>query len=321
MPNSPTDSTKAGPTGAIVLAFACVYFFWGSTYTAIRIGSAWMPALLFSGLRFFIAGLILLSWCAWRRLPLFHPPRTMAILGVVGVLLLGFGNVGLVYAERVVPSGLSSLVLAITPLFVALLEMALPGGEPLPLRGWLGMALGVAGLAALLSPTLRTGLAGDSARLGAIAVLMGGGFCWAMGSLLSRRSRLPVNTFVAAAWQMILAGLACLVIGSLLGTWNQAHANRAVIGSLAYLITCGSLIGYTCFIYLLEHVPVSKVASYAYVNPVVAVLLGIFFLGERPEPAEFAGMAMVILAVFLLNTARISARPRPVEDLEQLPEE
>ncbi len=280
-----------------------------------------MPALLLAGTRFLIAGAILLVWCRWRGLRIAWPPRTMLMLGVMGLLLLGGGNVGLVYAEKSVPSGLASLVLAVIPLYVALIEMFLPGGEPLPARGWLGIVLGFAGLAALLWPSLHTGLAGDRGRLWAIAALLAGALSWTVGSILSRRTRLPVNSFVAAAWQMLFAGAFSTALGTALSQWPDFHVNAASVGSQAYLITGGSLLGYTGFIYLIERVPVAKVTSYAYVNPVVAVLLGIFLLHERPEPAEFAGMACVVLAVFLLTTAQVKAKPRPIEELEQMPAE
>ena len=311
---------KPVKTATIVLAFASVYFFWGSTFTAIRIGAAEMPPLLLAGTRFLIAGALLLAWCRWRGLRLLWPRRTMLLLGLMGLLLLGGGNVGLVYAEQTVPSGLASLVLAVIPLYVALIEMFLPGGEPLPVGGWLGLGLGFAGLAGLLWPSLRYGIAGDSTRLLAIGALLAGALSWAIGSLFSRRTRLPVNSFVAAAWQMLAAGAFNTLLGTALGQWPRSHLNAAAVGSLAYLITGGSLLGYSAFIYLIEHVPVAKVSSYAYVNPMVAVLLGILFLHERPAVEEFAGMAAILVAVFLLTTARVKvqgARDR-VETLEQV---
>jgi drug/metabolite transporter (DMT)-like permease len=320
-PQPASQPAKAVSRASIVLAFASVYFFWGSTYTAIRIGAAEMPALLLAGMRFLIAGLILLAWCRLRGLRLVFPARTMGRLSLIGLLLLGGGNVGLVYAEKTVPSGLASLVLAVVPLYVALTEMFLPGGEPLPLRGWLGMALGFLGLGTLVWPSLETGLAGNRTLLLALVVLLAGGFSWAVGSLLSRRSKLPVNSFVAAAWQMIAAGAFNTAMGTLLNQWPEFHLNGAAIGSLAWLICGGSLLGYTGFIYLIEHVPVAKVSSYAYVNPVVAVLLGIFLLHERPAAAEFAGMAGILVAVFLLTTAQVKKKPQPasLEDREPVP--
>jgi drug/metabolite transporter (DMT)-like permease len=315
----PTPSESASKA-SIVLAFACVYFFWGSTYTAIRVGTAEMPSLLFAGVRFLVAGVLLLGWCRWRGLRLFWPSRPMLILSLIGLLLLSGSNVSLIYAEKTVPSGLASLVLAVLPLYIALAEMLLPGGEPLPLRGWLGIALGFVGLGVLLGPSLRTGFSGDRTRLLAIVVLLFGAICWTAGSLLSRHARLPVHSFVAAAWQMIAAGVFNLALGTAFGQWPDFHVNAASVGSLAYLVTGGSLIGYTAFVYLLEHVPVAKVSSYAYVNPVVAVLLGMVLLHERPEPAEFAGMAAILVAVFLLTTAQVKAKtaPRPAEELEQM---
>lgn len=300
---------RPATTATIVLAFASVYFFWGSTYTAIRIGAAQMPALLLAGTRFLIAGTILLGWCRARGMRLLWPRKEMLTVAAIGLLLLAGGNVGLVYAEETVPSGLASLVLAVVPLYVALIEMFLPGGEPLPRRGWYGMGLGFTGLAALVWPSLRTGMAGDRARLIALGVLLAGALSWTAGSLLSRRARLPMNSFVAAAWEMLAAGAVSTLLGTALHQWPRFHVNGAAIGSLAYLVTGGSLLGYTGFIYLIEHVPVAKVSSYAYVNPVVAVLLGIVFLHEHPEPAEFAGMVGILLAVFLLTTARVKTQP------------
>jgi drug/metabolite transporter (DMT)-like permease len=296
----------------IVLAFASVYIFWGSTYTAIRVAAACMPAILLSGIRFTIAGAILLGWCRWRGLRLLWPPKTMLVFCVVGLLLLGGGNVGLVYAEKTVPSGLASLVFAVIPLYVALIEMFLPHGEPLSRRGWLGLLLGLAGLAVLVRPSLESGLAGHRDVLLAFAAMFGGALSWTIGSLVARHVRFETgekpNSLVAASWQTLLAGVLCTLLGTALGEWPNVHLNAPATVSLAYLVVGGSLLGYTGFIYLLEHLPAAKVLSYTYVNPVIAVLLGILLLHERPAPAEFGGMAAIVLAVFLLTTAKIQAR-------------
>lgn len=319
----PDSTPHSASRASLLVAFACLYFFWGSTYTAIRIGTQYMPALVMGGVRYVASGALMLAWCRWRGFKLFYPPRAMLVLAAVGFFLLSLSNGALIYAEKSVPSGLASLMLAAMPLMVALAEMILPGGEPLPLRGWLGLGLGVVGLAALVWPTLRSAFlpSAASARLAGIGVLLCGALAWTIGSLISRRARLKVPTFVAAAWQMMLGGLISSLAATLLGQWPQARFNEAAVGSIAYLVVFGSLVGYTSFVYLLEHVPVAQVSSYAYVNPVVAVLLGILFLAERPEPAEFAGMALVVVSVFLVNTARVARKRVPIEELEQLPGE
>lgn len=296
---------KAASTAAIVLAFGCLYFFWGSTYTAIRIGALSMPTLLLAGPRFLISGLIMLVWCKLRGIRILHDRRSMGMLLLLSVLLLGTGHIGLVFAERYIPTGLCSLGFAVMPLYVALMEYFLPGGEPLSARGWLGILLGFTGLAIMLAPSLHNGLHGDVMVLLALVALFTAALSWAVGCVVSRRAKLPVNVLVVSAWQMIFAGILNTLAATAVGEWKDFHPTLSGLGAVLYLVTFGSLVGYTAFIYLLEHVPVAKVMSYTYVNPVVAVLLGIFILHERPAPSEFAGMATIILAVFLMTSAQV----------------
>ena len=307
-PSTELFQRKAATRLTIVVAFASVYIFWGSTYTAIRVATAYMPAFLMAGIRFTIAGAILLGWCRWRGLRLLWPGKAMFIFGGVGLLLLGGGNVSLIYAEKTVPSGLASLIYAATPLNVALIEMFLPKGEPLPRRGWLGMLLGFAGLALLVWPSMQSVMAGSRNLMWALAAMLGGTLSWAVGSLVARHARVQANSFVAASWQMLIAGVVCTLLGTALGEWPNVHMNRPATVSMVYLVVGGSLLGYTGFIYLLEHVPAAVVLSYNYVNPVIAVLLGIVLLGERPAAAEFGGMAAIVLAVFLITTAKVGAK-------------
>ncbi|MDR3741107.1 MAG: EamA family transporter [Terracidiphilus sp.] len=307
-PSHAHPRNKPSTSLSLVLAFASLYFFWGSTYTAISIGGAEMPALLFGAARFLIAGLILLAACAVMGLRLWWAPRDMAITAIVGIFLLSGSNVALIYAEQYIPSGLASLISACIPLLIALAEMILPHGEPLPLRGWFGLALGFAGLAILLSPSLRSGFHGNTTRLFAIGVLLFGCLCWTVGTVIGRRSRLQMNSVVGAAWQMFAAGIVNLILGTAFHQWPAFHPSSRGLLAIAYLVVGGSLIGYTSFVYLIERVPIAKVASYAYVNPVIAVLLGIFILHERPAAAEFTGMIAILLSVFLITTAQVRSK-------------
>ncbi len=290
---------------AVPLAFGCVYFFWGSTYTAIKVGTQYLPALLLTGTRFLISGSLLLLFCRLRGLRIFYSVRDMARLALFGILMLGVGNFTLVWSEKALPSGLAALIMAVTPLYVAVLEKLLPGGEQLHPRGIAGLVLGFVGLTVLMWPSLRHGISGQSAQALAGGALLIGSFAWAVGSLLARRAQLGIDTLVASGWQMLFAGIANAALSTLFGDWSRAHWTRPAAWSIAYLVTFGSWVGYTAYVWLLKHVPVGKVATYAYVNPVVAVLLGLLLLGERPVPTEYAGMLLVVLAVALVTSSRV----------------
>ena len=302
---------------AVPVAFACVYFFWGSTYTAIKVGTQYLPALLLTGTRFLISGSLMLVFCRLRGLRIFYAAREMAWLALLGFLMLGIGNFALVWSEKALPSGLAALIVAVVPLYVAILEKLLPGGEQLHPRGLVGLALGFGGLAVLMWPSLSHGISGQSVQALAGGMLLIGSFFWAVGSILSRRAKLKVDVLVAAGWQMLFAGIINAVFATIMGDWHHAQWTRPAAWSIAYLVTFGSWVGYTAYVWLLKHVPVGKVATYAYVNPVVAVLLGFFLLGERLVLSEYIGMFLVVIAVALVTSSQVkSAAPQQKPVLE-----
>ena len=289
----------------IPIAFACVWIFWGSTYLAIRTGVQVLNPFLLVAVRFLISGPIMLLLCAARGLPLRPSARDFRLLIVIGILILGLGNMGVVWAEQYLASGLASLIVAVIPLYVALMEAVLPHGERLSARGWTGIAIGFLGLLVLLSPGLREGLHGHSGQLLGSSVAVASAFAWTAGSVLSRRAKLQTGAFVSAGWEMIIAGLFNGLLVLATGAGHHVHWTRQGIWSIAWLVTFGSLVGYTAYIYLLDHVPVAKVSTYAYINPIVAVLLGAWLLGERMVAVQYAGMAAILVAVYLVTSAKI----------------
>jgi drug/metabolite transporter (DMT)-like permease len=297
----------------VALAFGLVYLLWGSTYLGIRIVVEHIPPAMMGASRYLLAGLPMLGWCALRgrRIALTRSDfwRVLAI----GVLLLTGGNVVLAWAEQYVPSGLAALIVAVVPIWVAVIESILPRGERLAARGLAGLALGIVGLGVLMWPRLLAGGgAGRMQVLGALGLV----FCslsWAAGSILSRRSQLRLDPFTAAAWEMTLAGVVNLGIVLALGDHHRVLWTTRGVAAIFYLVIFGSWIGFTAYIWLLEHVPTSKVATYAYVNPVVAVFLGWLILHESVDVYIAAGSAVIIAGVALVNSSKIHQAAAPAE--------
>jgi drug/metabolite transporter (DMT)-like permease len=297
----------------ILVSFACVYIFWGSTYLAMRYGVQVLPPFVIASTRFLISGPLLLAICALRGMKILPTRRELGVLAIIGVLMLGCGNTAVLWSEVYLSSGLAALLVAGIPLYAALIEMFLPNGEGLPARGWIGIALGFIGLALLVSPGLRNSLHGDFRQITATAVILCGSFCWTAGSVVSRRSEVRISGFVAAGWQMVFGGMFNTGIMFANGGYRGSHWGVQAWTSILYLVVFGSLVTYTAYIYLLNNVAVSKVTTYAYVNPVIAVILGAIFLHERFITVEYLGMASILLAVFLVTSAKLKTGDIPAE--------
>jgi drug/metabolite transporter (DMT)-like permease len=292
----------------IILAFAAIYVVWGSTYLAIRVGVQHLPATLLAGTRFAIAGVLMLLGLAVLRRRVLPVRRDWLTLIGSGLLLLVGGNGLVVLAEKTVPSGPAALVVATVPLWVALLEAVLPGGERLAARGWAGIALGFFGLVVLNWPELVAGARQALDPLG-VLILVLASFSWACGTLLMRRRPASLDPLAVTGWQSLAGGLCHLLLAATLQRGEPVEWNAEALYSVAYLIGFGSLIGFTAYGYLIAHVPPAKVSTYAYVNPAIAVLLGWWILHEPLDVFVLGGMAVILLAVALVNSARVQARP------------
>jgi drug/metabolite transporter (DMT)-like permease len=291
----------------VILAFGLVYLFWGSTYLGIDIAVQTIPPALMCGVRFLIAGVVMLVVCAATGRRIFYSPRQIALASVVGLLLLMGGNLTLSYAELSVSSGLAALIIAITPLWFLVLDSLLLGDHHIAGRGKAGLFLGILGLFVLVWPQLRTGGMGHR-ELWASISLIAGSFSWALGSVLSKRWQSGMDVFSATAWQVTAAGVGNFIFALIAGDLSRVVWTARGISATLYLVVCGSWIGYTAYIYLLEHVPTSKVSTYAYVNPVVAVFLGWLILHERVDRFILAGSAIVVLSVILVTSAKVKEK-------------
>ncbi|MCY1416128.1 putative inner membrane transporter YedA [compost metagenome] len=285
-------SSPARVSLTLIASFFALYFIWGSTYLVIRIGVESWPPMLMAGCRFLIAGAIMFGWMLWRGAPL-PTAREWVCGGIIGILLLSCGNGGVTVAEHWgVASGVAALAIATVPLFTLLFGMLF--GQRNTMLEWAGIGLGLVGIVLL---NLGSNLQGSPA--GAALILFAAA-AWAFGSVWSRRLPLPAGP-MASAVEMLVGG-AALLLGSLSSGERMTELPTAAgWGALAYLVVFGSIIAFSAYMYLLDHVRPAAATSYAYVNPAVAVLLGVVFAGEHVGMAEAAAMAVIIGAVVLIG--------------------
>lgn len=299
----------------VVLAMLTLYVVWGTTYLAIKVGiDAKLPPALFASMRLIPASFIMFALAKVRGTSLALERRELHVVSVVGILLLVGGQYGMMVAERYVASGIAALVVALVPLWIALAESLFADMHRPGRLGWLGLAIGFSGLGVLLAPRLADMGSGTTELIG-IAVVIVGTWLWTSGSVYSKRNPVGADGIVVTAYEMLVAGLVTLVLGTVTGEWRSLVMTPKAAGALVYLTVFGSCVAFTAFVYALKHLPASKVTTYAYVNPVIAVFagwaagrLGLVPL-EPVTPSTLLGMAVIVAGV-ALTTAAPTLPPR-----------
>jgi drug/metabolite transporter (DMT)-like permease len=303
-PMAPTHSPRRLQ---VVIAFALVYVIWGSTYLGMRIAVEHLTPLMMGALRFTTAGAIMLGFRALCGDRILVPRRDLFRLAIIGVLLLVTANVVTAWSELYITSGLAALFYAVTPLWILIVERLCHSTDRLSARGVAGIALGILGVAILLWPSISApGHASFSARqLFGKALILGSTLSWAAGSVLTKRWRMPIDPFTASGWQMLFGGIISGVLGLLLGDLHRTVWAANSLWAIVYLVSAGSLVGYTAYVWLLKNVPIAKVATYVYVNPIIALILGCLFHGEKIDGYMIGGAVVIIFAVILVIGAKV----------------
>src|SRR5213596_1117295 len=280
--------------GKALIAYLIVCVFWGSTYLAIKVGVTELPPFLFAGLRFLVAGLILLAVARALGDPL---PRKSdwRTLAIVGLLLLAGGNSFVVWSEQYIASGIASIFVVTVAMWTALFDAVIPGGSSdLNWRVVAGLLLGFLGTLLLVGATPAEIFAAD--KRGPLALTMASA-SWSLGTVYAKRHPTQASPYMGAAFQMIVGGGAVALVGTMLGEWASWHLSTRGIGAIAYLVIFGSILGYSAYSYALRHASATIVGTYAYVNPVIAVLLGWLLLHEPVGARTFIAMGMILVAV------------------------
>jgi len=297
--------TGSAPRSHVVAAFTAVYVIWGSTYLAIRYAVDTIPPFLMGGSRFLISGLILYAWSRKRGASAPTRPQWRAA-AITGVLLLVCGNGAVIWSEQHVASGLVALIVAIVPLWMVTLDWMRPGGTRPSPAVLLGVGLGLVGLALLIGPDAIAPRGTSAIDVRAACVPVVGALLWAAGSIFSRYAPRPESAQMTTGMQMLAGGAGFLIVSAIAG--EPRHFSLAAVAlpswlGYLYLVTFGSLLGFTAYVYLLGATTPAKAATYAYVNPVVAVILGWAVAGEPFTPRMFVAAAIILGAVALITLA------------------
>jgi drug/metabolite transporter (DMT)-like permease len=293
----------------VLLAYAIIYFVWGSTYLAIRVGVLEMPPLLMAAIRFLIAGLLLYGWTVWRgeRRPTLRQWASISLLAFL-IFAVDYGLV--FWAEQRVPSGVTAIIMATISAFMALAEIIFLGTQKLTPRLSVALLIGLGGVAVLVSRSLDLGGA-PVESVGAVALIVGA-IAWAVAAVFARTQPLPESKFLSSGAQMLVGGAMLGLASFALGEFKDFHpaaVSFAAWFSLAYLIVPGSIIAFTAYVWLLHHDSPTRVGTYAYVNPVVAVLVGYFMGGEALSGRTLLGALLILVSVVMITAPKKAAQP------------
>jgi len=296
------ESTSREPRWKILLAFAIIYFVWGSTFLAIRVGVREVPPFLLAGMRFFAAGILLYVWmrASGTASPTLRQWGSATLLASL-IFVLDYGL--LFWAEQRVPSGIAAVMMATIPAFTAVAEILILRTQKLTLRLGLALLLGLAGVAILVSRSV--GLGGAPVETAGAIALVVAAIGWSLASALTRKLPLPESKIMSSGSQMLAGGILLMITAGLLGEFRNFHAREVSSHAwlaLLYLIIAGSILGFTAYVWLLHHQSPTKVGTYAYVNPVVAVLVGYFLGGEAVGARTVLGTLLVLVSVVVITT-------------------
>lgn len=309
LPDAMSESKATAPTPIqIFLAFAAVYLIWGSTYFFIREALDGFPPLLLGGLRFTMAAIALLGWCAFRGERIW-PGRELRVLVIVGTLLLFIGNGMVIWVEQTVPSSVVAIMIASGPLWFVLVDRPNWNVNFRSTSTIIGVVLGFAGVLLLFSDKIAVQVQTTelSPEIAGLLMLLLGSAAWAWGSIYSKRNPGSLSTAASTAWQMMVGGLLFFVTSGWRGEWAPmefASVPTHAWWALAYLTVFGSIVAFSAYVWLLSVRPATQVSTYAYVNPVVAVFLGAYVGGEHISPSELLGLGVILGSVVLINLAK-----------------
>lgn len=297
-------------------AFAITCTVWGTTYLGIAIAIETIPPILMTGVRFVVGGLIMLAIAIARGARIPRDPKTLANLALVGILLIGVGNLSVVWAEQWVPSGIAALLVATAPFWMALIELFRRDGERVTVRSGIGMLIGFAGVAMLVTPGATGGHWSVPLLIGAIAIQIGG-IAWQLGSAISKYNVRNVPLMMSAALQMLFGGVILTIIAFAIGDFARFSISTRSLVAIVYLTIFGSVIAYSAYVYALSHLSTTVTPLYAYINPVVAMILGWLILKEPLTWISWLAMGVILGGVALVQSTawrKAPAAPAAVEE-------